>query len=82
MDTEMAKIKKPKKISAIADGELCQWLDEGSDSSDSDSNGFCGAIWKTDGPNCCDPFASDVDFPPICKIAPTKTPTMNSFDAV
>ena len=46
MDTELAKTKKSKKISAIADRELCQWLDEDSDSSDSDSDGFCGAIWK------------------------------------
>ena len=82
MDTEMAKIKKPKKISAIADRELCQWLDEDSDSSDSDSNGFCGAIWKAVGPNCCDPFASNVEFPPICKLASNKTPTMNSFGAL
>ena len=80
LDVEMAKLKdkKPKKIAALSNEQLLEWLDEDSDTSDSDSERMCGAVWKSVGPPCCDPFARDQEFPPMCY----PTATNNSFAAL
>ena len=81
MDAARAKLNlkpKPKKTAAaITDRELLDWLQEDSDSSDSDSDRMCGAIWQSVGPSCCDPFSPDHQFPPLAV-----TTTKNSFDVL
>ena len=81
MDAARAKLnlkpKAKKTAAAITDRELLDWLQEDSDSSDSDFDRPCGAVWQSVGPRCCDPFALDQEFPPICTTA-----TKNSFSAL
>ena len=67
-----------KKVSAIADEELLQWLAEDSDD-DSLDGGMCGAVWQTVAPKCnCHPFEVDSKWP-----LPDAGPkTSNSFAAL